>query len=204
MTDVLTDNRQEGDLSAVLQDAGQGRLAEPSLLARVLRPYKPHCRYLRSATVRIQPGQSGARHPSCIGEFEITESCYIDSTGHFNSVEFNICYNQLAYYAIAKLIADGSMRIFRGWTLDDFWSRQLPSILIVDFHSTFRREIRGRVFAGELDIVSIAERDRSEGVPPLVFFDTVCRYWDIGGGYCHGEVKLAITNPPEIMLRILR
>jgi hypothetical protein len=25
----------------------------------------------------------------------IAESCYIDSTGHFNAVEFQICANQL-------------------------------------------------------------------------------------------------------------
>jgi FcoT-like thioesterase domain len=184
MTDVLTDNRPEG------------RLGESSLLARVLRPYKPHCRYLQSATVRFKLGQSGSRHPSCVGEFQIPESCYIDSTGHFNSVEFNICYNQLAYYAIARLIADGSMEIFDGWTLDDFWSRQLPDVLIVDFRSTFRRAMRARLFAGELEIVNIAGRNPGGGVPPLIFLDTVCRYWDAGGGYCHGEVKLAIADPP--------
>jgi hypothetical protein len=163
----------------------------------VLRPYKPHCRYLQSATVRFKAGRSGARHPSCVGQFEIPESCYIDSTGHFNSVEFNICYNQLFYYAIARLIADGSMGIFRGWTLDDFWTRQLPDILIVDFRSTFRRAMRGQAFTGELEIVDITERRLGEGMPPLIFLDTVCRYQDIGGGYCHGEVKMAITNPPE-------
>lgn len=197
MTEVLTSSRPESSLSAASQEAGQGRLVEPSLLARVLRPYKPHCRYLRSATVRLKPGQSGAQHPSCVGEFELPESCYIDSTGHFNSVEFNICYNQLAYCAIAKLIADGSSRTFRDWTLDDFWSRQLPNILIIDFRSTFRRAMSGQIFAGELEVVNIAERERSGNVPPLIFLDTVCRYWDAGGGYCHGEVKLAITNPPE-------
>jgi FcoT-like thioesterase domain len=197
MTNILTDNQQGSHFPAVLQEAGQGRLAEPPLLARVLRPYKPHCRYLQSATIKFKPGQSGARHPSCIGEFEIPESCYIDSTGHFNSVEFNICYNQLFYYAIAKLVADGSMPIFRGWTLDDFWSRQLPDILIIDFRSTFRRAMRGQTFAGELEIVGIDERKRGAGMPPLIFIDTVCRYWDAGGGYCHGEVKMGITNPPE-------
>jgi hypothetical protein len=197
MTDALGGNRRGSHLSEVLPEAAEGRPGEPSLLARVLRPYKPHCRYLRSATVRFKEGKSSDRHPSCVGEFEIPESCYIDSTGHFNSVEFNICYNQLAYYAIARLIADGSTQLFRNWTLDDFWTRQLPNILIIDFRSTFRRPMRGQVFAGELEIMNAAEHNRGEGVQPLIFLDTVCRYWDVGGGYCHGEVKLAITNPPE-------
>jgi hypothetical protein len=197
MTDVLPDSPSGSHVPAALPGAPEGRLAEPSLLARVLRVYKPHCRYLKSATVRFKPGPSGSRHPSCAGEFEIPESCYIDSTGHFNSVEFNICYNQLAYYAIAKLIADGSTQVFGDWTLDDFWSRQLPNILIINFRSTFRRAMRGQVFSGELEIVNIAERERSETLPPLIFLDTVCRYWDASGGYCHGEVKAAITNLPE-------
>ena len=197
MTDVLPDSPSGSHLPAASPGAQEGRLTEPSLLARVLRVYKPHCRYLKSATVRFKQGQSGSRHPSCIGEFEIPESCYIDSTGHFNSVEFNICYNQLAYYAIAKLIADGSTQVFGDWTLDDFWSRQLPNILIINFRSTFRRAMRGQVFSGELEIVNIAERERSETLPRLIFLDTVCRYWDASGGYCHGEVKAAITDLPE-------
>lgn len=197
MTDVLPNGRPESDLPAALPGAQEGWLAESSLLARVLRVYKPHCRYLKSAILRFKPGQSGSLHPSCVGEFEIPESCYIDSTGHFNSVEFNICYNQLAYFALAKLIADGSSSVFRDWTLDDFWSRQLPNILIINFRSTFRRAMRGQVFSGELEIANITERERSATVPPLIFLDTVCRYWDSGGGYCHGEVKVAITNLPE-------
>ena len=43
------------------------------------------------------------------GRFSIPESCYIDSTGHFNAVEFNICYNQLAYVLFAGCINAGVM-----------------------------------------------------------------------------------------------
>lgn len=194
MTDVLPDGPSGDRLPAAPPGAQEGRLAEPSLLARVLQVYKPHCRYLKSATMGFKPGESGSRHTSCAGEFEIPESCYIDSTGHFNSVEFNICYNQLAYYAIAKLITDGSTQVFRDWTIDEFWDRQLPNILIIDFRSTFRRAMRGQLFSGELEIVKIAERERGGTLPPVIFLDTVCRYWDAGGGYCHGEVKVAITD----------
>ena len=67
---------------------------DPQLLARVLTPYKPHCRYLRTAAVRYATARSIA---AASGTFSIPESCYIASTGHFNAVEFNICYNQLTY-----------------------------------------------------------------------------------------------------------
>ena len=79
------------------------------LLSLVLRPYKMHCRYLKTADLEAaqDPG------PTVAGNFEIDESCYIDDTGHFNSVEFNICYNQLAYYLIAKSVQEGLLPAFR-------------------------------------------------------------------------------------------
>ena len=169
---------------------------DPSLLASVLRPYKRHCHYLKYASMRLEPDPSGYQRATCRGEFEIPESCYIDSTGHFNSVEFNICFNQMIYYALAWLVADGSVYAFRDWTMDDYWRRQLPSVLIVDFHSTFRRAIRSGHFTGELEIADIRERTGGEGGQPLIFVETLCRYWDDNGGYCHGEVRLAITDPP--------
>ena len=39
---------------------------------------------------------------SAKGRFSIPDSCYIDDTGHFNAVEFNICFNQLAYVPSAS------------------------------------------------------------------------------------------------------
>lgn len=66
---------------------------DPSLLAQVLNPYKAHCKYLKSAQVTKEgdPHDGGRVIGRC--EFSIPQSCYIDDTGHFNSVEFNICYN---------------------------------------------------------------------------------------------------------------
>lgn len=169
---------------------------DPALLAQVLRPYKPHCRYLKSASLTWETDFTGDQRASCRCVFEIVDSCYIDSTGHFNSVEFNICFNQMLYYVLAKLVENGATPAFHGWTMADYWSRQLPSVLIVDFHSTFRRAIRGPSFAGELEIVGIREHEGGHGAQPLIFVDTVCRYWDDDGGYCHGEVKLAVTDLP--------
>src|ERR1041384_5399948 len=109
--DVL-DQRQPGAAPA---------RADDGLLAEVMRVYLPHCRYLKSAELAATP------ELTAIGRFEIGDSCYIDDTGHFNAVEFNICYNQLAYYLIAKTVQEGLLPAFQGWNLDDFWRLQLPN-----------------------------------------------------------------------------
>lgn len=169
---------------------------DPELLALVLRPYRPNCKYLLSAelTAHGEPVDGGRLTASC--EFEIPESCYIDDTGHFNSVEFNICYNQMLYYTVAKAVRDKAVRPFAHWTMDDYWQRQLADFLITNFQSTFRRAMRGRRFSGELEIVEIAEWGGSDLRDPLLVLHTRCRYWDEHGGTCSGEVRVAITNPP--------
>jgi len=129
-------------------------------------------------------------------EFAIPESCYIDDTGNFNSVEFNICYNQMLYYAVAKSVREKVLEPFARWTMDDYWARQLADFLITDFRSSFRHAMQGRFFRGRIEIVDVAEWDGSDIRDSLVVVRTVCRYWDDHGGECHGEVKIAITNPP--------
>lgn len=171
-----------------------GRQAtDEELLAQVLRPYRPHCRYLRTATFTAggEPAKGGGI--SVAGEFAIPESCYIDDTGHFNSVEFNICYNQMFYYLAARSVAAG-LAPFGGWTMADFWRRQLSDFLIVDFHSTFRRPISSDRFSGEVAVVDVVEWAGSDVREPFTLLQTECRYADDRGGRCHGKVKLAITG----------
>lgn len=165
------------------------------LLTRVMRVYLPHCRYLQAAVLEApaEPGTSAGL--TVTGEFEIGDSCYIDDTGHFNAVEFNICYNQLAYYLIAKSVKEGLLRVFDGWELDDFWRLQLPNILITDFRSSFKRQMRGRRFSGSVTLTDLLKLEKSERWNPLVVLRTTCRFWDGTGGNCRGEVKLAITDP---------
>ncbi|MFB2772492.1 FcoT family thioesterase [Pelatocladus sp. BLCC-F211] len=160
------------------------------LLAQVLKPYKAHCKYLKSAEV-IQEGDPQDRG-RVIGrcEFAIPESCYIDDTGHFNSVEFNICYNQMMYYVIAKSVKERLMTSFYSWTMADYWAKQLPDIYIVNFESVFRYAMQSRQFRGEIEFTNIRVRSG------LMYIVTKCRYWDDQGGNCSGNVKLAIVNPP--------
>ena len=87
------------------------------LMGIFLAPYKSDCQYLKRALFYYPPQElsgrdlgfikgdlSGADFGFIKGDFKIPESCYIDDTGHFNSVEFNICYNQIFYILIAYLV----------------------------------------------------------------------------------------------------
>ncbi|MFF3919408.1 FcoT family thioesterase [Streptomyces sp. NPDC001852] len=163
------------------------------LLDEVLTPYLPHCRYLRSASVSLSP-ESALPLARC--EFTIPESCYIADTGHFNSVEFNICYNQMAYYVLAKTVQGRLTAPFDRWDMDDFRQRQLPSILITDFRSRFRRPVNGRRFSGEFSLTGVTERTGADGRRPLILVESACRYWDDAEGRADGTVRLAIVDPP--------
>jgi len=82
--------------------------------AEILKPYRENATYLKAAEiveVNDKTAIAGTDQKLIIGKgrFSIPESCYIDSTGHFNAVEFNICYNQLAYVLFAGCINAGVM-----------------------------------------------------------------------------------------------
>ena len=68
----------------------------PEFLSRVLKPYREHCCYLKSANFQHHK-TGGIQGLTLHGQFSIDDSCYIDDTGHFNAVEYNICFNQIAY-----------------------------------------------------------------------------------------------------------
>lgn len=159
------------------------------LLIRVLRPYKSHCKYLKSATVGVDAGIVSGQ-----GELEIAESCYIDDTGHLNAAEVNICFNQMLYYLIAKSVQENLIPTFSEWTIADYWPRQLPDILIARYQSTFRRPINARHFFGEISFVRLIEQQIASNREPMISIDTKFRYWDEGGGRCDGEVRVAIVS----------
>jgi hypothetical protein len=171
--------------------AGIGHPMDSVLAARVLRPYKPHCRYLTSAQVWVRPGVRAPLGASCY--FAIPESCYIDDTGHFNSVEFNICYNQMLYYVLAKAVQDHLWAVFDAWTMTDYWAKQLPDVLIVSLQARFRRQIKSTRsgFQGEV------EYSRPRMSRGTLFLASQCRFWDDHGGNCEGTVELGLVNVPR-------
>jgi hypothetical protein len=171
---------------------GTGRLVFPNdseLLSEVLRPYaKPKTQYLKSATVTAADGLASAE-----GQFAIPYPCYIDDTGHLNAVEVIICFNQLMYYLIAKSVQQRSVPAFDAWSMDDYWAKQLPDMLIGNFESTFRRPIDSSSFSGEVSFASFTERNRSR---PVQLVQMPWRFWDAEGGLAHGEVRMALVDPP--------
>lgn len=159
------------------------------LLDEVLRCYKPHCRYLASLEFTAEgEALQGA------GELGIPESCYIDDTGHLNSVEVNICYNQMLYAVIASAVHRGVGAVFGGWTMAEFRRRQLPDILIARFASAFHRPIDPRSFHGEFTVERITQRRLRPDAAPLVSLATSFRYWDDAGGRCDGTAQVAIVD----------
>ncbi|MFE1802233.1 MULTISPECIES: FcoT family thioesterase [unclassified Streptomyces] len=183
-----------------LLDATEQRVypTDEELLHRVLTPYRAkRCEYLTSATVVLKDTAEDGARLSADCSFLIPESCYIDDTGHFNSVEFNICFNQMAYYLVAKAVKESLIEPFSRWTIEEFWTRQLGDIFITDFRSSFRSAMSGRHFRGRIEIADIADWDGNDLRDALVMLRTRCHYWDEQGGESHGEIGAAITNPPE-------
>jgi hypothetical protein len=186
------------DEMAMADESVDGRVLfgdDSELRTQVLDVYLPHCRYLKTAALRAPAAPGDPAALTVTGEFEIGDSCYIKDTGHFNAVEFNICYNQLAYYLIAKAVKERLLQVLGDWDLDEFWRGQLPNLLIADFRSTFKREIRHKRFSGSITITSVRKLEKNDRRGPIVVLYTACQFWDETVGSCRGEVKIAITDP---------
>jgi hypothetical protein len=162
---------------------------DEQLLARVLRCYKPHCRYLRSTTVEVTDGVVRTT-----GELGIEESCYIDATGHLNAVEVNIAYNQLLYLTIATSVARRLHPVFDSWSMADFWARQLPNILITRLEVTFDRPVDPKRFVGEFVLEKAAGRRIRPDAGPLISVHTSFRFRDDNGGDARGRARVAIVS----------
>jgi hypothetical protein len=164
-----------------------------ALLMRTMQPYAGKgCVYLKRSSVSMRSGLAVGS-----GDFSIAESCYIEDTGHFNAVEFNISYNQLFYYTLAECIRDGLLPQFSGWTLTDYWPRQLPNILIHRMSSSYSRAIDSRSYRGVMTITDIGFRNNSR---PLVTVETHVEFTDDNGGRAAGDVSIVIVDPPAAHL----
>lgn len=172
------------------------RPVDEALLASILSPYKPHCRYLKTAAVERAPAgevldSEWNDFVRIEGELGIAASCYIEDTGHFNSVEFNICFNQLMYVLFAQCVVDGIHPAFASMTLEEYKRRQLPDVLIHDFSSVFRRVVDARAFRGRMGITEVRDRGKFK------LFKTRCSFWDAQDGFAEGAVSLVIVDRPE-------
>jgi hypothetical protein len=161
------------------------------LLRKILVSYRPNCCYLQKAFVEVDNVRAGGQFKGLMarGNFFIPEPCYIQSTGHFNAVEFNICYNQLAYYFLAECVQHQLLDIFSGWDIEKYCHRQLSDFFIVKLTSSFRKRIDPKQFYGSMMLNKIIiNKERT------IFIDTQCSFSDDQQGKSEGQILLAITT----------
>ncbi len=169
-------------------------------IGEILGPYKPHAQYLKSAEItHFQARNSAERNSNETGlikgrgRFSIPYSCYIDDTGHFNAVEFNLCYNQLAYVLFGKCL---DANIFKNLRVEganvsfvDFKRHQLASMFIASIESRYYKMLKSDDFTGELTINRISA---SRGA---YFCFTSIAFADNEGVKAKGSVKLVFAPP---------
>jgi len=180
----------------------------PEFLARIVAPYKPtQTDYLKAARMiqrfdpdEDEPDDKASLTPiiTTVGRFEIPHSCYIQSTGHFNAVEYLICFNQLAYTTVGHLVATGMLaelplhRVSAACrqeaervTIARFFDKQLSSMLILKTETRFTKVIDASDFQGELKVQSLFYRRGT------LFGQLECTFTDAKGGHSEGSVLLA-------------
>ncbi|WP_373202246.1 FcoT family thioesterase [Mycobacterium marinum] len=171
-----------------VESAGTTAIAE-DLLARVLEPYSyKGCRYLLDARYHADDDSVLA-----YGNFTISESAYIRSTGHFNAVELILCFNQLAYSAFAPAVANEEIPQLRGWSLEDYFQHQLASMFIRNSSSRFNRPINPAKFSARLQCRNLQVVQRTWR---YLLVPCAIEFWDEDGGAASGEVELAALNIP--------
>jgi hypothetical protein len=161
---------------------------EPSFIHRTLSPYASKgCVYQRTA---VHSFHEDKHSHGTQATFSIPDSCYIDSTGHFNAVELNICSNQMYYVLWADIIRRREIQEIADWGEEDFKARQLPGMLIVRLSSEFRKPIDARNFEANGHI----ERMRVMGKAPnrTLFLRTRATFTDQNDGLARCEIDFAI------------
>lgn len=174
---------------AEFTDISETAPIEEHLLVKVLEPYAyKGCRYLIDANYKATPDSVLA-----YGNFSINEPAYIRATGHFNAVELIMCFNQLAYSAFAPAVLNEEIPELRGWSISDYFDFQLPSMLIKNTASRFKRMIHAQKFSARMLCNNFEVIERR-----LRYLQIQCgiEFWDEYGGSASGEVELAVLNIP--------
>jgi (3R)-3-[(carboxylmethyl)amino]fatty acid synthase len=169
-----------------------------TFVAEILKPYRPNAKYLKSAEITrvsdeaLYDSTSKESLITAVGRFSIPESCYIDDTGHFNAVEFNICFNQLAYVLFGKSVEVGVLQ--KIWPVSanylssftEYKKHQLPAMLIVRIDGVrFFKPMKSGDFRAELSI------DRMTMLGDAGFVYTTITFSDCDGVKAKGCVVLA-------------
>lgn len=202
------DNRRKPRLATAVDGPSELPLPIPAcFIADILKPYRTEARYLRAARLEEVRGagsavsaRKGTPLIRATGRFSIPHSCYIDDTGHFNAVEFNICFNQLAYVVFGKCIEDGiikKLRLDSGCVgFGDFKRGQLSSMLIVKIESRYYRPMISGDFCADFRL------ERISASAGAFFCFTSIDFSDAEGVKSKGTFLLAynptaVTRPPQ-------
>jgi hypothetical protein len=186
--------------------AGLPLIIPAPFTAEVLSPYRKNARYLKSAQIddlrptigtpklsRPPAGHMAADGRSTLmrasGRFSIGESCYIDDTGHFNAVEFNICFNQLAYVTFGKCFDEALIPELSFLEFSEFRRAQLPCWLIVAIDGVrFSKQLDRTDFHAELTL------DEIRSARGAKFFFTSIAFSDRQGVKASGKVVLSYNS----------
>jgi len=173
--------------------AAESMQVDSGLLERVLAPYKPHCRYLLDARIELATQADGTRRLGARGSFSIPESCYIEDTGHLNSVEANIAYNQLMYTMFALGVQHELVPELDFLDLEAYLERCLPDVLIHRIDLRFKRPISRLAFGGHIELSGANESKAFSLLKTEVRFEGAAEV----GGLALGQVDLAFLHRPE-------
>lgn len=163
----------------------RGDRVSSDVMSMLLNPYFPSCRYLKSATFENGNGDGGRM--GVRGEFSIPSSCYIESTGHFNAVEFVICFNQLSYVLFGEAVERGLVPELRVKTLAEFVKEQLSKVYITKSEMSFRKPIDAMEFNGSVYV----RRRKTVRTSNFYFVDVV--FGDSNGGKAKGAFSLVMV-----------
>jgi len=173
---------------------------EQSFLDKILKPYHPtDTDYLKSTHINLNTTHiKDAPILTTIGRFNISRSCYIKDTGHFNAVEFLICFNQLAYATFGHMInsrffdsnsingvTPQCKEIMANISIETYFDKQLSSMLILKTTTRFKRTIDAKLFTGMFSVNKFSYKKN------ILFISTSCIFRDDNKGYAEGDVLLA-------------
>jgi hypothetical protein len=165
----------------------------PDILSAMLSPYLCSVHYLQSAVVGVNANAKATDSGGLVvasGEFvSPPEPWYIRDTGHFNAMEFNLCYNQLAYATVAQCVAERLLPALEHMDLAMFCERQLSHMFIASLESRFRRPMRSVAFTGEFILDTAARRNG------MILLKTRCSFGTLGKAYSEGSARLVILDP---------
>lgn len=173
----------------------------PDFMARTLACYFPNVRYLRKAEVEFaqdhKPFESEAGRCLALsrGEFVAPPAWYIEQTGHFNAIEFNIAYNQLAYVALAQCVESGALpALAASLPKSEFHSRMLGDILILKYSVAFNKPMDPSSFRAQLAIQKLMTRGNQ------VFLKTRCQV----AALTADQGMQAWTSRGDVLLAVVR